>query len=176
MTSFKSYFCLKVFVTRSCPTLWYPMGCSPPASSVHGVLQARILEWLPFPSPGDLPNPGIEPSSHVFCIGWRAPRRCLGSPIFAQEYDLVLDIWLYLEEGMATHSSILAWRIPWTEEPGGSSPQGCKESDTTEVAQHSTICLYTFQCFKDAPCKEQRIELYQMKLKDSWYLVESLIR
>ena len=37
-----------------------------------------------------------------------------------------------LEEGMATHSSILAWRIPWTEEPGGYSPWGCKESDTTE--------------------------------------------
>ena len=33
-----------------------------------------------------------------------------------------------LEEGMATHSSILAWRIPWTEEPGGYSPWGCKES------------------------------------------------
>ena len=38
-----------------------------------------------------------------------------------------------LEEGMATHSSILAWRIPVTEEPGGLSPQGHKESDTTEA-------------------------------------------
>ena len=37
-----------------------------------------------------------------------------------------------LEEGMATHSSILAWRIPWTEEPGGCSPWGHRESDTTE--------------------------------------------
>ena len=37
-----------------------------------------------------------------------------------------------LEEGMATHSRILAWRIPWTEEPGGNSPWGWKESDTTE--------------------------------------------
>ena len=34
-----------------------------------------------------------------------------------------------LEEEMATHSSILAWEIPRTEEPGGFSPQGCKESD-----------------------------------------------
>ena len=33
---------------------------------------------------------------------------------------------------MATHSSILAWRIPWTEEPGRPSPWGRKESDTTE--------------------------------------------
>ena len=38
-----------------------------------------------------------------------------------------------LEKGMATPSSILAWRIPWTEEPGGLySPWGRKESDTTE--------------------------------------------
>ena len=37
-----------------------------------------------------------------------------------------------LEKAVATHSSILAWRIPWTEEPGGYSPQGCKELDTTE--------------------------------------------
>ena len=38
-----------------------------------------------------------------------------------------------LEEGMATHSSILAWRIPWTEEPGGLGPWSRKESDMTEV-------------------------------------------
>ena len=36
-----------------------------------------------------------------------------------------------LEKRMATHSSILAWRIPWTEEPGGYSPWGHKESDMT---------------------------------------------
>ena len=38
-----------------------------------------------------------------------------------------------LEEEMATHSSILAWRIPWTEELAGYSPWGHKESDRTEV-------------------------------------------
>ena len=32
-------------VTESCPTLATPMDCSPPGSSVHGILQARILEW-----------------------------------------------------------------------------------------------------------------------------------
>ena len=37
-----------------------------------------------------------------------------------------------LEKGMATHSSILAWRIPWTGEPAGYSPWGCKELDMTE--------------------------------------------
>ena len=37
-----------------------------------------------------------------------------------------------LEEGMAAHSSILAWRIPWTEEPGGLYSRSYKESDKTE--------------------------------------------
>ena len=37
-----------------------------------------------------------------------------------------------LERGMATHSSILIWRIPWTEKPGGLQSMGRKELDTTE--------------------------------------------
>ena len=40
-----------------------PLDCSPPNSSVHGILQARILEWVAIPSLGDLPNPGIKPHS-----------------------------------------------------------------------------------------------------------------
>ena len=39
------------------------MDCSLPGSSVHGILQARILSGLPFPSPGDISHPGIEPGS-----------------------------------------------------------------------------------------------------------------
>ena len=38
-----------------------------------------------------------------------------------------------LEEGMATHSSIFAWRIPWTKEPGRLQSMGSKESGTTET-------------------------------------------
>ena len=37
-----------------------------------------------------------------------------------------------LEKGMDAYSKILAWRIPWTEKPGGRGPQGHKESDKTE--------------------------------------------
>ena len=37
-----------------------------------------------------------------------------------------------LEKEMATHSSILAWKIPWTEEPGGLQSMGSQESDATE--------------------------------------------
>ena len=64
-------------VTQSCLTLRDPMDCSLPGSSVHGIFQARVLEWV--------------------AIAFSDP----------------------LEEGTATHSSILALRIPWTEEPGG---------------------------------------------------------
>ena len=40
-----------------------PMNCSPPGSSVHGIFQARILEWGAIAFSGDLLNPGIEPGS-----------------------------------------------------------------------------------------------------------------
>ena len=46
-------------------TLCDPMDCSPLDSSVHGILQARILAWVAVSSPGCLPNPGTEPGSPV---------------------------------------------------------------------------------------------------------------
>ena len=41
-----TYLASEILVARSCPTLYNPMDCSLPVSSVHGILQARILEWL----------------------------------------------------------------------------------------------------------------------------------
>ena len=49
---------MKVKVAQACLTLWDPMDYT-----VHGVLQARILEWVNFPFPGDHPNPVTEPRS-----------------------------------------------------------------------------------------------------------------
>ena len=54
---------MKVLVAQSCLSLCNSMDCSPPGSSVHGIVQTRILEWVAMPPPGDLPNPGIEPES-----------------------------------------------------------------------------------------------------------------
>ena len=48
-----------------CPTLCDPMDYSPPGSSVHGTLQARVWSGLPCPPPGDLPNSGIKPRSPI---------------------------------------------------------------------------------------------------------------
>ena len=58
-----------VLVTQSRLILCDPMDYSPPGSSVHGILQARILEWVAMLSSGDLPDPWIEPLSHVPCTG-----------------------------------------------------------------------------------------------------------
>ena len=51
---------------QSCSTLYDPVNCSQPGSSVHGILQARILSGLPLPHPGDLSNPGIKLLSPEF--------------------------------------------------------------------------------------------------------------
>ena len=50
-------------VTKSCLTLATPWECSPPGSSVCGISQAEYWSGLPFPSSGDLPDPGIKPVS-----------------------------------------------------------------------------------------------------------------
>ena len=44
------------------PTLSDPMDCSPPSSSVHGIFKQEYWSRLPFPTPGELPDPGIEPA------------------------------------------------------------------------------------------------------------------
>ena len=109
-----------VLVAQSCPTLCGPMDCSLPGSSVHGILQARILEWIAisfsrgFSQPRDqtqvsyisrqvlslvaqtVKRLSTMQETRVRSLGWEDP----------------------LEKEMAIHSSILAWKIPWTEEPG----------------------------------------------------------
>ena len=59
---------------------WDPKDCSSPGSSVNGNLQARILEWVPFSSPGDLPDLVIEPGSPAL---WEdsSPSEPPGKPI-----------------------------------------------------------------------------------------------
>ena len=64
---------------QSCLTLHDPRDCSPPDSSVCEILQARYYSGLPFPSPGDLPDPGIEPPSPAMQAN-SLPLSHLGSP------------------------------------------------------------------------------------------------
>ena len=72
MASFSSQHsstCVHAKLLQSCLTLCDPVDPSPLGSSAHGILQARILEWVPCPPPGDFSDPGIEPASLVSCIG-----------------------------------------------------------------------------------------------------------
>ena len=59
--------CGKVYLLnvhgQLCLILFDLMDCSPPGSSVHGILQARILEWVAIPSPGDIPDSEAESRS-----------------------------------------------------------------------------------------------------------------
>ena len=75
-------------VAQSCPTLRDPMDCSLPGSSIHGIFQARVLEW-----------DAIAFSDLVM----REVKNKIG---------------VSMEKVMAPHSSTLAWKIPWMEEPG----------------------------------------------------------
>ena len=71
-------------VARSCPPLCNPMNCSPPGSSVHGISKPRIMECLLFPSPEDLPDPGIKP----IYLYWQVdslPLSNLESPTWTRE-------------------------------------------------------------------------------------------
>ena len=65
---------------------------------------------MPFPSPGDLPDPGIEPGSPGGSDG-------KASATMRETQVQSLDQEDLLEKEIATHSSILTWKIPWTEEP-----------------------------------------------------------
>ena len=70
---------VEVKIIQSCLTL-----CDPMDYAVHGILQARILEWVAFPSPGDLPNPGIQPRSPALWAD-SLPAELRGKPSITQQ-------------------------------------------------------------------------------------------
>ena len=90
---FKEYISLAdccSLVAKSFLTLCDPMDCSPPGSSVYGISQGRILEWWPFPPPGDLPDPGIEPTSPALAGGFftgKPPGRPLLADYFLPSFN-----------------------------------------------------------------------------------------
>ena len=68
------YACMHAESFQLCPILWDPMGCSLPGSSVHGILQARILKWLLCPLSRDLLDPGIKPCRYLLHLSSLAGR------------------------------------------------------------------------------------------------------
>ena len=78
------YVCVRAKSLQSCPTPWDPMDCSPPGSSVHGILQARILEWVAMPSYSGPSRPRDQ--THVYLLHWqvRSSLVPLGKPTDAE--------------------------------------------------------------------------------------------
>ena len=62
-----------VLVAQSCLTPCNPMDCSLPGSSVLGIFQARILEWVAISFSGDLPDPGIKPILQAYSLPSEPP-------------------------------------------------------------------------------------------------------
>ena len=111
-----------------CPTLFvlpWAIACQAPLS----VRFSRQEYWsgLSFPSPGDLLDPGIKPTSPALAGVFFTNRATWKTlvPNWGEAWDDPL------EEGMAPHSSILAWEIPWAEEPSGLQALGLHDSDKT---------------------------------------------
>ena len=125
-----------------CPALCNPMDCSPPGSFVHGIFQARILEWVAFPSPGDLPDPGIKLGSPALQAdslpseSWEKPLNDVTSNLFTHSSVLARDggAWWAAVYGVAqsrtrlkrlSSSSNLFWNLLLMEcSPPGSSVNG----------------------------------------------------
>ena len=78
-SSDKQRLCVHAKLLQPCLTLCNPMDYNPPGSSVHGVLQARILEWVTVPPPGDrttfLMSPASVGAFFTTSATWEAPNR-----------------------------------------------------------------------------------------------------
>ena len=75
---------------QSCPALCDSMDCSPPGSSVHGFLQAGILEWVAISFSRALPGPGIKPRCPAL-QGDSLPPELPGKPQGGKFFSLKLD-------------------------------------------------------------------------------------
>ena len=94
-------------VVQLCPTLSNPMDCSPQGSFVHGIFQARVLEWVAIAFSSIAMN---LPLSTAFTASHR----------------------FWAEKAMEPHSSTLAGKIPWMEEPGRLQSMGSLRVGHTE--------------------------------------------
>ena len=108
-------------------SLCSPMGCSPPGSSSHGIVQARILEWVAMPSPRGSSPPRNQAWGFLRLLHQQRgslPQHHLGSPKDHCESFLIFDLtdfqWIHVKGFVPIKSHGQSHgRIPWTEELGG---------------------------------------------------------
>ena len=93
-----------------CPIICDSIDYSPPGSSVHGILKARIFEQISCPPPGDLPHPGIQPtflkSSALAGRFFTTSATCETPFVTRDQLWLTIDTW-----------SLLNWRNEWQPKP-----------------------------------------------------------
>ena len=94
---------------HSCPTLCDPIDGSLPGSPVPGIFQSRTVEWVAI----------LHTHTHTHTRASLVAQRLKPLPAMRETWVQSLGQEDPLEKKMATHFSILAWRIPWMEEPGG---------------------------------------------------------
>ena len=108
----------------SCVQLFFdPMDCSPQAPLFMGFPRQEFWSGMPLPSPGELSDPGTESMSPATAVCLVA-QTVKSLPKTRETQVQSLGREAPLEKEMATHSRVLAWRIPWMEEPGGLQSMG----------------------------------------------------
>ena len=104
------------------PDSLQPMDCSLPGSSVHGIFQTRILEWFAISFSRESSPPTDQTRVLLHCrqilTNWATAEKVKNLLEMKETRVQFLGWEVPLEKGMAIHSSILAWRIPWGEKPG----------------------------------------------------------
>ena len=139
--------CMKVKseseVAQACPTLSNPMDYSPPGSSIHGIFQARVLEWGAIAFSHRL---GFIKYLVIFFLHSLTTETCVTMLLKAYSRQET-RVWPMgqedsMETGIATHFSILAWRIPWTEEPGGLQSMGSQRVRHNWATEHTHMLLW----------------------------------
>ena len=112
---------------QSCATLCDPMNCSLPGFSVHKILQARILEWVAFPTPDDLPDPGTEPGSPALQAD-SLPSEPPGSTQLCGRYAL---------------SQVMEWYSKLCAAARGASPKKIQEQPALMETRHISVTVQT---------------------------------
>ena len=108
-------------MAKSCLTLWEPMDCSLPSSSVHGISQARILKWDVISFSRGLPDPGIKPMSSVLegrfftSLASREDRdkTCLHMQ-FIVAFQFLSSVQLFVIPWTAAYQASLTFTIFWS--------------------------------------------------------------
>ena len=137
---------VKVRVTQSWPTLWDPMDCGPPGSSLHGFLRQEYWSGLPFPSPGHLPSPGKEPQ--VFYTAGRL------FPVWAPK----------------------KWDLPQLTEQENLAEQMYKANENARHAEPTAVCVIRQKAFRSntSVCHVSLNQQCPWKLKETCIFQKSV--